>query len=299
MCGIYGAIGNINTDKLKVLKLYNESRGGDASGFYSDTQGIVKFATDSFTFLSTINIEQCSLFLGHTRFATHGQNIDNNAHPFNYGNVTLTHNGVINNYTEIAKLLGKKTYTVDTECIADLLDILGECELHRLKGTLAIAYTKNDSQLYLYRESNPLHYGILDNTFYYSSLQESLVAIGILDSKQLKENTVFKVNSLLQLEEVCGIEKKKEDNFFMNWSDYKNKSKSTKKEEQWAFDDWSMDFKQEFGMVNEPDFEELYFDLWRAASKFSYPNTEMGDNMRDLLLQAESYYFNEPVQDNI
>jgi glucosamine 6-phosphate synthetase-like amidotransferase/phosphosugar isomerase protein len=223
MCGIFGYSGKrVDSNKLKILALYNESRGGDATGVYSDRRGIIKNIMPVERFISVYNnkFSANSLFLGHTRFRTHGANSIANAHPYRYDNVVGIHNGVLENHDEIA-LKYNADIEVDSQCIFLAIsknktheeDILPE-----IIGAMAIAYTKSDGQLYLYRRDNPLFVGYYYNSLYFSSLAESLEAIDCKTVYELDENKIyiFKYGKLTNVIEVAEPEIKS----CRNWDDY-------------------------------------------------------------------------------
>lgn len=133
MCGIFGYIGNKNSIKecLQGLKLL-EYRGYDSAGIASIKNGnLFHFkACGKITNLEEkidIKSHYSNIAIGHTRWATHGQVIEKNAHPHfdEKYNVALIHNGIIENYLLLKKNLLLKgvnfTSDTDTEVIAQLI----------------------------------------------------------------------------------------------------------------------------------------------------------------------------------
>lgn len=162
MCGIIGFIGKdaLNTI-LNGLELL-EYRGYDSAGLavrnnQSGEVNIYKCEGRVKDLRERVpdNAESFSVGIGHTRWATHGGVCDTNAHPHKSGKVTLVHNGIIENYAELAKeyeLTEQLVSETDTEVVAALLQKFYEGDPHeairktveRLKGTYALVIMFED-----------------------------------------------------------------------------------------------------------------------------------------------------------
>jgi glucosamine--fructose-6-phosphate aminotransferase (isomerizing) len=133
MCGIVAYIGNQAAYPiiLKGLKRL-EYRGYDSSGIalFSDTVNtfkkkgrVVELEAWDEEIISTATVG-----IGHTRWATHGEPSDANAHPHssNSGRLTLVHNGIIENYGSLKQELIQKGYTfqsqTDTEVLVNFIE---------------------------------------------------------------------------------------------------------------------------------------------------------------------------------
>lgn len=122
MCGIVGYIGNKNAQNFLLSGLKRlEYRGYDSAG-------IVTIAQDSRTTLlrtkgKIANLEakvakqkvNDSFGIGHTRWATHGEPSEKNAHPHQAGPLFLVHNGIIENYKELKSQLKSHHFKSDTD----------------------------------------------------------------------------------------------------------------------------------------------------------------------------------------
>ena len=123
--------------------------------------------------------------IGHTRWATHGEVTDKNAHPHpsNSGKIAIVHNGIVENYEEIKEMLSLKGFKfqsdTDTEVIANLIqsnfDELEDVEqtiiktVSELKGHFAFVVIFEDGTLAAARFHEPLIVGIGKNSHYLSS----------------------------------------------------------------------------------------------------------------------------------
>ena len=117
--------------------------------------------------------------IGHTRWATHGEANDINAHPHRQGKITLVHNGIIENYDELKKELTKKGYVfksgTDTEVAAAVIDDVYNKEkdmikvlnkiTHILKGSYAFNIINDDYKDIIFgiRKDSPLIVGVGEN----------------------------------------------------------------------------------------------------------------------------------------
>lgn len=182
MCGIVGYIGEkqaapILLDGLSKL----EYRGYDSAGvavFDGESIRMTK-AKGRLKVLEELTHDGETLpgFLGigHTRWATHGEPSDTNAHPHinKQGTIAVVHNGIIENYLKLKKKLEQKGYEfvsqTDTEVIAHLLDYYYDGNpltaitkvMHRMEGSYALGIIFKDfpDELYAVRKDSPLIVG--------------------------------------------------------------------------------------------------------------------------------------------
>ncbi len=186
MCGIVGFIGGQEAAPILLEGLARlEYRGYDSAGLavLDQVKGLqVVKAKGRLKVLSDLvdGGEKLSgtLGVGHTRWATHGEPSDANAHPLlsGSGRIAVVHNGIIENYMEIKEFLMEKGVQfhseTDTEVVAQLLDyyyqgdILDAVEevLHRIEGSygLGIVCSEHPEQVIAARKNSPLVLGYGD-----------------------------------------------------------------------------------------------------------------------------------------
>ena len=183
MCGIIAAASNRNVGKLLVKGLHRmEYRGYDSAGIalHQDDQiahlrtlGKVKLLEDKM-------IEEkpkSKLGIAHTRWATHGEPSEENAHPHKSNErIYIVHNGIIENYIDLKEVLKKEGYAfssqTDSELIAHMLEfflnqgnsILDSMYLmkEKLDGAYAIAAIEkeDDKNIIIASSKSPLLIGI-------------------------------------------------------------------------------------------------------------------------------------------
>lgn len=126
--------------------------------------------------------------IGHTRWATHGEPSENNAHPHTSddGNVTAVHNGIIENYQELKTKLLRKGYKfyseTDTEVAVKLIDYYYKKyegtpvdainhSMVRIRGSYALAIMFKDypEEIYVARKDSPMVLGTADGESYIAS----------------------------------------------------------------------------------------------------------------------------------
>ena len=196
MCGIVGFTGchqaaPILLDGLSKL----EYRGYDSAGIAirdgEDETEVIK-AKGRLKVLAekTNNGESVpgTCGIGHTRWATHGEPSENNAHPHvsDDGNVVAVHNGIIENYQELKDKLLRKGYAfyseTDTEVAVKLVDYYYKKyegtpvdainhAMVRIRGSYALAIMFKDypEEIYVARKDSPMILGVADGESYVAS----------------------------------------------------------------------------------------------------------------------------------
>ena len=188
MCGIIGYIGRkiANSILLDGLKRM-EYRGYDSAGIavldHENLCTLKRVGKVNELIRSEVNFKhKGTVGIGHTRWATHGNVSEINAHPHvsNSRNFAIVHNGIIENYAQIKSFLATKGYTfysqTDTEALVNLIDyhhvkepnasfidIVRKALLH-VEGTYGIAVLSAlfPEEIIVARKSSPLLIGIGD-----------------------------------------------------------------------------------------------------------------------------------------
>ena len=194
MCGIVGYIGHQQAEDILIKGLQRlEYRGYDSAGIaildgkqlkVVKKQGKVSRLVESMAEVDTSG----SLGIGHTRWATHGEPNDINAHPHTggRGRLALVHNGIIENYSVLKTALEKEGHTfesaTDTEVLTHLIEEIQRegnlpleeavrLALTRVDGAYAIAVIdrENPDVLVGARKASPLVVGIGEHEFFLGS----------------------------------------------------------------------------------------------------------------------------------
>jgi glucosamine--fructose-6-phosphate aminotransferase (isomerizing) len=179
MCGIVGYIGNRGAQNILVGGLKRlEYRGYDSAGIVTLNGGATllraKGKVAELEALVAKNVTKDTVGIGHTRWATHGQPAENNAHPHKSGDVYLVHNGIIENYKELKTELKNHKFVseTDSEVLAALIDSfytdrasLEEAVIQALQlveGTygIAVVSTREPNQIIVARKGSPLIIGV-------------------------------------------------------------------------------------------------------------------------------------------
>ena len=196
MCGIIG----YNGTKKCVPKLIGalealEYRGYDSAGVAYVKNGNVEIKKEKGKIKNlkdTLDMDvDAYTGIGHTRWATHGEANNINAHPHKNGKVTLVHNGIIENYIEIKEDLKKKGYKflseTDSEVASALLDELYSKNsdmvksLHEaskiIRGSYAfVVLVDGDDNIYASRSASPMIVAIGNDGYYVASDVPAILA---------------------------------------------------------------------------------------------------------------------------
>jgi len=190
MCGIIGYIGSRNAVPVVLEGLKRlEYRGYDSAGiaFFAERGIEVRRCSGKIQDLASL-LESENPFsnttIGHTRWATHGRPSEENAHPHRSNGIVLVHNGIIENYLPLKKILLEKGYTftseTDTEVLCHLIedysrrypleDAVREA-LKEVKGSYALAVVKEaePGKIVGVRKDSPLVVGIGNGEFFLAS----------------------------------------------------------------------------------------------------------------------------------
>ncbi|MBO5772105.1 MAG: glutamine--fructose-6-phosphate transaminase (isomerizing), partial [Alistipes sp.] len=195
MCGIVGYLGKQNAYKILIQGLHRlEYRGYDSSGvaMISDSSELniykSKGKVEALEHYANNKDLSGSIGIAHTRWATHGEPNDINAHP-HYSqsqSLALVHNGTIENYNVLKEALIAQGYEfvseTDTEVAVQLIEYIktkNNCSLfeavreatHQIVGAYAIAVIdrNNPDEIIAARQSSPLVIGVGEEEYFLAS----------------------------------------------------------------------------------------------------------------------------------
>lgn len=193
MCGIVGFVGRHQAAPILLSGLSRlEYRGYDSAGLavwngnkteIVKAKGRLKALSDKTDGGSTLP-GMCGI--GHTRWATHGEPSETNAHPHVAEDVVGVHNGIIENYQELREKLIRKGYVfysqTDTEVAVKLVDYYGKKyalgpvdainrAMVRIRGSYALALMFEDhpGEIWVARKDSPMIIGMKDGESYIAS----------------------------------------------------------------------------------------------------------------------------------
>lgn len=193
MCGIIGFSGKLDAKKVILEGLTTlEYRGYDSCGVcLVDDKGVFNIIKSTGKVVDLIPKVESKLIgeshvgIGHTRWATHGGVVTENAHPHHAGIVDLIHNGIIENYATLReqyKIEESLKGSTDTEIVANILNLVYEKNNHDalkaiqklvkiIKGTYAflIMFEDRKDEIYAVKHVSPLVCASTDNGSFISS----------------------------------------------------------------------------------------------------------------------------------
>ena len=182
MCGIVGYVGNKNAQNFLISGLKRlEYRGYDSAGIVTlnekgePTLLRAKGKIANLEEKLAKNKRNDKIGVGHTRWATHGEPSETNAHPHQAGDIYVVHNGIIENYKELKVALKDHKFKsqTDTEVLAALIESFYKGGQHPLvnavvqalklvKGTygIAVVSVKSPDEIVVARSGSPLVIGV-------------------------------------------------------------------------------------------------------------------------------------------
>jgi glucosamine--fructose-6-phosphate aminotransferase (isomerizing) len=194
MCGIVAYIGKREVWDILISGLRRlEYRGYDSSGISVLSNSEIKTFKKKGKVQDLVNFAQDSdksgnIGIGHTRWATHGVPNDVNAHPHlsNSGEISLIHNGIIENYAPLKSMLEKSGYQffsqTDTEVLVNLIEEVQKSENLPIEEAIRVALTKvvgayaivvmdkkSPGKIVAARKSSPLVLGVGDDEYFLAS----------------------------------------------------------------------------------------------------------------------------------
>lgn len=341
MCGIIGYTGNESAVPYLINGLERlEYRGYDSAGIavvskegelqVQKSKGRLAALEEK---LKAIDPLKGTIGIGHTRWATHGEPNDTNAHPHigNKGKIAVVHNGIIENYLEIKDFLNEKGVEfkseTDTEVIAQLLEYYYEegsdvadavyTVLGKLKGAYAIGVLCSDypDQMIAARKDAPLLIGYGDDCNYIASDVTALLSytrtvtymedgeVAVLTSEGVKiydsNKTQIEKEKHLVAWDVASAEKGGYPHFMLK--EIMEEPEAVRKTISPRLKDGKIDFEE---LASNPDLIKNVSKIYIVACGSAYHVGMVGKYTLEKLLQipietclASEFRYSEPLVD--
>ncbi len=255
MCGIVGYVGNKEAQRILLSGLRRlEYRGYDSAGIITagrngETLLREKGKVAELDKKVAESEHNDIIGIGHTRWATHGEPSERNAHPHHVGDIYLVHNGIIENYQDLKEVLADRGYEfaseTDTEVFTALIDSIYQAQdkkdlhqavvdsLQMVIGAYGIAVMAkgNLDEIVVARKGSPLVVGVGEEEVFIASdpsalvghtdqvvyLRDDEVATCSKDGVHLTDATATKVDTVVEKLEldIQAIQKKGYDHFLL------------------------------------------------------------------------------------
>lgn len=198
MCGLLGMFGDFNTNDLKYLRqgiVADYFRGKHSTGLAcikDDSVVVHKETLNPIDFMELPKVDKSVTvnhlgFIGHNRHATLGGVTRNNAHPFTHDNITLAHNGTLDNKRALeSKYLESGDFDTDSELVCFLLaNFKAKVIIEALSGAFALTWwdSKTQTMNLVRNDERPLYVVVFEKKVYWGS--EELMVKWLMDRNSL------------------------------------------------------------------------------------------------------------------
>ena len=288
MCGIYGVIatpGNqVDIGTIRALTWANRERGTDSVGFFDSSGKMIKCAEDpkeaiaqpNFTKWFKASKKRAWFLAGHTRFATRGKVNHKNSHPFRYGKIVGSHNGICD---------APAKFNVDSEYLFwSLNKHKGDynAALGNISGYWGLSWF-DGAHFWLMKHNAELHLAEVDGIYYYSSDGDHLAACvgdagiaiqdgevwrfgrdGSVECSSDKDSTIAAFESTVRYSYSKYSGRKYKD---VNWNDYTDYSTNRDYDDDWA-KSW-IEYCDEDGSEAAKTIHGLSDEEWDEYQRYS------------------------------